>query len=468
MPECQAKFCTVRRGQGYNTFSIPDPKRDYDLCKRWIHNLGNDKLNIKTFVFAYHKIVCEKHFEEDCFEDDIEARLMNFKPRKKLKKGAVPTIFLDSKISKKRESSEKRKKEKEKSELLEHILEDAEDFDNVDEPSCSYDTSKCGQKRKQETDHPKQTKKTKNSKNSVEVAIQCEFLDEKTKKDISTQCDIRLEKSDSEEFCVNCKSRENPDIATLDHGYSKILENIPSTSGTILSSTPVKSAPSFSPSFELDELSPVKSISGQAEQDCSYAPSDESTIFSNVSMEEEQDVNSTEDSKFIVFWSCIKSLFCLLMCKVCKQPIDPNATTHHFNGTGLSVNFNCLNNHEFTWKSQPFIGKQPVGNIMLSAATYFSGITFSGISNFARCMNLQIISRTTFLNISKTLVLPVIDMYYREQQTDILQKMKRKPLVVCGDGRCDSPGFNAKYCTYTVMEATTSAILDFNVVQRRS
>ena len=74
MPECQAKFCTVRWGQGYNTFSIPGPKRDYDLCKRWIHNLGNDNLNIKNFVFAYHKIVCEKHFKEDCFVDDIEVR----------------------------------------------------------------------------------------------------------------------------------------------------------------------------------------------------------------------------------------------------------------------------------------------------------------------------------------------------------------------------------------------------------
>lgn len=72
MPECQAKFCTVRRGQGFYTFSIPDPKRDFELCKRWIHNLGNEKLNIKTFVFAYHKIVCEKHFEEDYFEDDLE------------------------------------------------------------------------------------------------------------------------------------------------------------------------------------------------------------------------------------------------------------------------------------------------------------------------------------------------------------------------------------------------------------
>ena len=158
----------------------------------------------------------------------------------------------------------------------------------------------------------------------MEISIQCKFLDEKNKKDI-TQCDIRVEKSDLEEFSVNCKSRKNPDIATLDHGYSKILEDIPSTSGTILSSSPMKSAPSFAPSFELDELSPVKSTSGQAEQDCSYAPLDESTFFSNMSREKERYVYSSEELKFIVVWSCIRSLFCLLMCKVCKQPIDPNA-----------------------------------------------------------------------------------------------------------------------------------------------
>ena len=43
--------------------------------------------------------------------------------------------------------------------LLEHIFENAEDFDNVDEPSCSYDTRKCGQKRKKETDLSGQTEK---------------------------------------------------------------------------------------------------------------------------------------------------------------------------------------------------------------------------------------------------------------------------------------------------------------------
>eukprot|EP00105_Crassostrea_gigas_P012643 XP_011428697.1 PREDICTED: uncharacterized protein LOC105329205 [Crassostrea gigas] len=244
MPECQAKFCTVRRGQGFNTFSIPDPKHDYELCKRWIHNLGNKKLNIKTFVFAYHKIVCEKHFEEDCFEDDVEARLMNFKPRKKLKKGAVPTIFKDSKTPKRREASEKRIKKKEKSELLKNILANAEDDKLVpeDEAGCSYKAWRSEQKRKEEEawrseqkrkeetipkGKPKKAKVTRNSKNTVDTATQYEYIDDRTTKNMGTQCDIRAEKPI--EFCVNCRARKYPSLTTSDHRYFKKFQDIPST-----------------------------------------------------------------------------------------------------------------------------------------------------------------------------------------------------------------------------------------------
>jgi hypothetical protein len=31
-------------------FVMPDPKKDYKRCAQWIHNLGNLKLDIKTFV----------------------------------------------------------------------------------------------------------------------------------------------------------------------------------------------------------------------------------------------------------------------------------------------------------------------------------------------------------------------------------------------------------------------------------
>ena len=43
--------------------------------------------------------------------------------------------------------------------------------------------------------------------------------------------------------------------------------------------------------------------------------------------------------------------------------------------------------------------------------------------------------------------------------------MEGSPLKVSGDGRCDSPGYSAKYGSYTVMEQQSGVILDFQLVQ---
>ena len=53
-------------------FVIPYPKKDYKRCALWIHNLGNLKLEIKTFTYSPDKIVCEKHFEISCFKEDMQ------------------------------------------------------------------------------------------------------------------------------------------------------------------------------------------------------------------------------------------------------------------------------------------------------------------------------------------------------------------------------------------------------------
>ena len=42
---------------------------------------------------------------------------------------------------------------------------------------------------------------------------------------------------------------------------------------------------------------------------------------------------------------------------------------------------------------------------------------------------------------------------------------KVEPVSIIGDGRCDSPGYSAKYCTYTVMEQSSDKILDFQLIQ---
>ncbi|XP_014678322.1 PREDICTED: uncharacterized protein LOC106818115 [Priapulus caudatus] len=38
-------------------------------------------------------------------------------------------------------------------------------------------------------------------------------------------------------------------------------------------------------------------------------------------------------------------------------------------------------------------------------------------------------------------------------------------LMLGGDGRCDSPGHSAKYCTYSLMDLNTKFLIDFSLVQ---
>ena len=42
--------------------------------------------------------------------------------------------------------------------------------------------------------------------------------------------------------------------------------------------------------------------------------------------------------------------------------------------------------------------------------------------------------------------------------------LTRKKLELAGDGRCDSPGYSAKYGKYTLMEVQTDLIVDFQVI----
>ncbi|KAL5019861.1 hypothetical protein ScPMuIL_002753 [Solemya velum] len=48
------------------------------------------------------------------------------------------------------------------------------------------------------------------------------------------------------------------------------------------------------------------------------------------------------------------------------------------------------------------------------------------------------------------LVPSVIDVW-NFHQADLMDSIKQKPLVLGGDGRCDTPGHSAKYCTYSMM-----------------
>lgn len=157
-------------------------------------------------------------------------------------------------------------------------------------------------------------------------------------------------------------------------------------------------------------------------------------------------------------------LFKFVVCQTCQSPIDTDDIKTTVNSSCLTAQFTCLNSHTFSWQSQPFIGRQPVRNILMTAATYLSGNNYSTISNFFETLNLKFISRSVFYDIANSYVIQSINTFWIKQQQILLRIMGGKKLCLVGDGKCDSPGYSAKYSTYTLMEASTSAILDFNVV----
>ncbi|CAG2211707.1 unnamed protein product [Mytilus edulis] len=56
---------------------------------------------------------------------------------------------------------------------------------------------------------------------------------------------------------------------------------------------------------------------------------------------------------------------------------------------------------------------------------------------------------------------------FDSQQADLIASLQGpdKQVVLGGDGRCDSPGYSAKYGSYTLMDLNTNKILDIQLVQ---
>ena len=105
------------------------------------------------------------------------------------------------------------------------------------------------------------------------------------------------------------------------------------------------------------------------------------------------------------------------------------------------------------------------GNLLVAAAILFCGLTFTGISNLAKLLNLAMFSESNFYRLQKEYLFPVIHTNYVMQQDAILEFLRDNDLKLSGDGRCDSPGYSAKYCTYSLMDSATDLILDYKLIQ---
>lgn len=105
------------------------------------------------------------------------------------------------------------------------------------------------------------------------------------------------------------------------------------------------------------------------------------------------------------------------------------------------------------------------GNLLLSSSILLSGSTYTKVASLADILKLKFFSERTFYNIQDKYLFPVINEFQHQEQNSVFSELGEKDLWLSGDGRCDSPGHNAKYGTYTMIDRQTDKIVDFHVVQ---
>ena len=89
------------------------------------------------------------------------------------------------------------------------------------------------------------------------------------------------------------------------------------------------------------------------------------------------------------------------------------------------------------------------------------------VALLAKSMNLNFVSSSTFSRVQSLYAVPTIRDMWDKMKEVVWKVFENDVLVVCGDGRMDSPGFSAKYCVYTTMEHYLNATVDLEVVDKR-
>ena len=175
--------------------------------------------------------------------------------------------------------------------------------------------------------------------------------------------------------------------------------------------------------------------------------------------------NSRNFENFFISWDCISQFF--QKCSVCCEKIT-NLTKSVY-GTALVVKTECEKcGRKESWTSQRVSHKRPHGNILMTSALVLSGILHSSFKTFCELLDTPSLSHTTYNKIIKTVTGPVIKQLWVDERMRNVQAMKksRKPIWLAGDGQYDSPGFSAKYMTYSVMDLHSQKVVDFEVVQK--
>jgi hypothetical protein len=183
------------------------------------------------------------------------------------------------------------------------------------------------------------------------------------------------------------------------------------------------------------------------------------TLFRDEELREDPPPKSQR--KYLVYESCLRSL--LAICTLCMLPC--RVFIKRQQGTMVYIDAVCDRGHVRSWASQPFMGKLACRNLETAAAILFSACMPTKALNLMKHLKMPTMTHRTYLSIQRFYLLPSVYQVWSAQQRLLIAALKMLPARLGGDARCDSPGHNAKYGSYSLMDLRCNTVVDLQLIQ---
>ena len=93
----------------------------------------------------------------------------------------------------------------------------------------------------------------------------------------------------------------------------------------------------------------------------------------------------------------------------------------------------------------------------MSAGIILTGNHYAKVADLFKAVQIAFLSETAYYNCQRNVLCPGLEHIWENHCAVSLGKMPDNA-VVCGDGRCDSPGHCAKLLVYPIMDHSTRRI----------
>ncbi|KAM7281105.1 uncharacterized protein ISCGN_006077, partial [Ixodes scapularis] len=167
-----------------------------------------------------------------------------------------------------------------------------------------------------------------------------------------------------------------------------------------------------------------------------------------------------KETKYLV---CASQL--LLLFSVCMDCLAPTRTKLTQRGTLVHAVITCARGHRTVWENQPRIKGKALLNILLPAAITFSGASPTRVLRLLASIGIAVVKKSQFFRVQNCFVFPAATKTWEAEQKSLVTAMNSSQLHLAGDGRADSPGYSAKYGTYTLLDTRVNKVMHFEVLQ---